>query len=180
MPDYNYHPYDALPKLPGFSLTSTDVKDGQPMPDVHRSGVMGAGGKDLSPQLSWSGFPAGTKSFTVTMYDPDAPTASGFWHWAVFNIPANVTELASGAGDAKGSGLPKGAAQLRGDAGLPQYIGAAPPAGHGYHRYHIVVHAVDVEKLDIPADAAPALLGFNLFMHGIARAMIVPTSETKG
>jgi len=87
-------------------------------------------------------------------------------------------ELPSGAGDAKGSGLPKGAVQLRGDAGLAQYLGAAPPAGHGYHRYHIVVHAVDVEKLDIPADAAPALLGFNLFMHGIARAMIVPTSET--
>ena len=78
MPDYNYHPYDALPKLPGFSLTSTDVKDGQPMPDVHRSGVMQAGGKDVSPQLSWSGAPEGTKSFTVTMYDPDAPTASGF------------------------------------------------------------------------------------------------------
>jgi len=110
MPDYNYHPYDALPKLPSFSLTSTDVKDGQPMPDVHRSGVMQAGGKDVSPQLSWSGFPEGTKSFTVTMYDPDAPTAAGFWHWAVFNIPANVTELPSGAGhDAAvlaGAGVP--------------------------------------------------------------------------
>ena len=81
---------------------------------------------------------------------------------------------------AKGSGLPKGATQLKGDAGMAQYIGAAPPAGHGHHRYHIVVHAVDVEKLDIPADGAPALLGFNLFMHGIARAMIVPTSETPG
>jgi len=180
MPDYNYHPYDALPKLPGFSLTSADVKDGEPMADTHRSGVFGAGGDDTSPQLSWSGFPPETKSFTVTMYDPDAPTAAGFWHWAVMNIPANVTELTSGAGDPKGSGLPKGAVQLRGDSGLAQYTGAAPPPGHGYHRYHIVVHAVDVEKLDIPGDASPSLLGFNLFMHAIARAMIVPISETPG
>lgn len=180
MPDYDYHPYDALPKLPTFTLTSTDVKDGDPMPEIHRSGIMPAGGKDVSPQLSWSGFPKETKSFTVTMYDPDAPTASGFWHWAVFNIPASVTELPSGAGDAKGSGLPKGAVQLRGDAGTAPYLGAAPPAGHGHHRYHIVVHALGVEQLDIPTDAAPAILGFNLFMQAIARAMIVPTSETPG
>ena len=180
MPDYNYHPYDSLPECPTFTLTSTDVKDGEPMGDVHRSGIFGAGGEDRSPQLSWSGFPKETKSFAVTMYDPDAPTAAGFWHWAVFNIPANVTELPSGAGDEKGSGLPKGAIQLRGDGGVAHYLGAAPPAGHGYHRYHIAVHALDVDALDIGPDASPSLLGFNIFMHGIARAMIVPPSETTG
>ncbi|HJT38406.1 MAG TPA: YbhB/YbcL family Raf kinase inhibitor-like protein [Actinomycetota bacterium] len=179
MPDYNYDPYAALPKLPSFDLTSADVKDGQPLPDAQRSGIMAAGGEDVSPQLSWSGFPKETKGFAVTVYDPDAPTTAGFWHWAVFNIPASVTELPSGAGDDTGSGLPKGAVQLRNDAGLPRFLGAAPPAGHGKHRYFIVVHALDVDKLEIPADASPAYLGFNIFMHGLARAVIVPTSETK-
>ena len=139
---------------------------------------MQAGGKDVSPQLSWSGAPEGTKSFTVTMYDPDAPTASGFWHWAVFNIPASVTELASGAGD--GSGLPEGAVTLKGDGGVKQFLGAAPPPGHGPHRYYFAVHALDVEKLDVPEDATPAFLGFNMFGHTLARAVITPVYENKG
>jgi Raf kinase inhibitor-like YbhB/YbcL family protein len=176
----NYNTYDSLPEVASFTVTSTDVRDGEEMATTHRSGVFGAGGDDTSPQLSWSGFPAGTKSFVVTMYDPDAPTASGFWHWAIANIPANVTDLPSGAGDEKGSGLPDGALQLRGDGGLAQYIGAAPPPGHGKHRYFITVHAVDVDGLEIGPDSSPGLLGFQLFTHTLGRAQIVPWSETKG
>src|ERR1035437_3518061 len=206
-------PYAFLPKVPSFTLTSTDIVDGQPLSPPQVSGVMGAGGEDLSPQLSWSGFPADTESFAVTCYDPDAPTGSGFWHWAVADIPADVTELPAGAGSPGSPDLPAGAITLRNDAGsaryigaapparpagaaspgspaLPagaipprndaggaRYIGAAPPAGHGPHRYVLAVHAVDLEKLGIGADAAPAILGFNLFSHTLARALIVPTYE---
>jgi Raf kinase inhibitor-like YbhB/YbcL family protein len=127
--------------------------------------------------LEWSGFPDGTRSFAVTIYDPCAPTASGFWHWAVANISVATTSLPSGAGDDGGSGLPDGAVQLRNDAGSRRYIGAAPPEGHGPHRYYVVVHAVDVESLDVDGDATPAFLGFNLFFHTLARATIVPTYE---
>jgi Raf kinase inhibitor-like YbhB/YbcL family protein len=174
---FAYNPYDFLPALPGFTLTSRDVTDSQPLKQAQVSGIMGAGGQDTSPQLSWSGFPEQTRSFAVTVFDPDAPTASGFWHWAVANLPATVTELPAGIGD--GSVLPGEAITLRNDAGLARYVGAAPPAGHGYHRYFIAVHAVKVEKLDLTADASPAYLGFNLFMNAIARAVIHGTYEQK-
>ncbi|MBU8813317.1 YbhB/YbcL family Raf kinase inhibitor-like protein [Mycolicibacterium goodii] len=170
-------PYDNLPQLPSFTLTSESVTDGQPLGNDQVSGIMGAGGSDVSPQLSWSGFPAETKSFAVTVYDPDAPTASGFWHWAVADLPASVTELPAGAGD--GSPLPGGAVTLANDASQKRYIGAAPPAGHGPHRYFIAVHAVDVERLELPDNATPAYLGFNLFGHAIARAVIHGTYEQK-
>ncbi|MEE2854948.1 MAG: YbhB/YbcL family Raf kinase inhibitor-like protein [Actinomycetota bacterium] len=170
-------PYASLPELPTFTLTSQSVGDGQPLAKAQVSGIMGAGGEDVSPQLSWSGFPDETRSFAVTVYDPDAPTASGFWHWAVANLPADVTELPAGAGD--GSNLPGDALTLVNDAGQRRYIGAAPPAGHGPHRYYIAVHAVDTDKLDLPEDASPAFLGFNLFQHAIARAVIHGTYEQK-
>jgi Raf kinase inhibitor-like YbhB/YbcL family protein len=170
-------PYDNLPKLPTFTLTSESVSDGQPLANDQVSGIMGAGGSDTSPQLSWSGFPAETKSFAVTVYDPDAPTASGFWHWAVADLPASVTELPAGAGD--GGDLPGGAVTLANDASLERYIGAAPPAGHGPHRYYIAVHALPVESLELPDGATPAYLGFNLFGQAIARAVIHGTYEQK-
>jgi Raf kinase inhibitor-like YbhB/YbcL family protein len=172
-----YHPYEHLPEVSSFEVTSEDVRDGEKLPLPQVSGIFGAGGEDLSPHLSWQGFPEGTKSFVVTMYDPDAPTASGFWHWAVVDIPANVTKLSRGAGDESGSGLPQGAFQLRNDAGQARYIGAAPPDGHGKHRYFLVVHAVDVESLGLSKDATPAVLGFNLFFHTLGRAIIVPWYE---
>jgi Raf kinase inhibitor-like YbhB/YbcL family protein len=172
---FPYNPYEFLPQLPSFTLTSTDITDGQPLNNAQVSGIMGAGGEDVSPQLSWSGFPEGTRSFAVTVYDPDAPTASGFWHWAVANRPATVTELPSGVGD--GSLLPGDALTLVNDAGARRFIGAAPPAGHGYHRYYVAVHAVKVEKLELSEDASPAYLGFNLFMNSIARAVIHGTYE---
>ncbi|BCK55559.1 YbhB/YbcL family Raf kinase inhibitor-like protein [Nocardia wallacei] len=178
MPDYSYNPYAPLPQLPAFTVTSEDVTDGQPFGNDQVSGVFGAGGKDISPQLSWSGFPAQTKSFAVTVFDPDAPTASGFWHWALADIPASITTLGRGTGS-EGGVLPAGAVQLRNDGGFAGYVGAAPPAGHGYHRYFITVHAVDVESLGLDENATPAFLGFNLFSHAIARAQITATYEVK-
>jgi Raf kinase inhibitor-like YbhB/YbcL family protein len=168
-------PYDALPKLPLFTVNSDSITNGQPLATPQISGIMGAGGEDVSPQLSWSGFPEETRSFAVTVYDPDAPTLSGFWHWAVANLPADVKELPDGVGD--GRELPGDALQLVNDAGMRRYIGAAPPAGHGVHRYYVAVHAVDVDKLDLSEDASPAFLGFNLFQHAIARAYIHGTYE---
>jgi Raf kinase inhibitor-like YbhB/YbcL family protein len=170
-------PYDALPKLPTFTLTSTSITDGEPLATPQVSGIMGAGGEDVSPQLRWSGFPAETRSFAVTVYDPDAPTLSGFWHWAVANLPTGGTELPYDAGD--GRELPGGALTLVNDAGMRRYIGAAPPPGHGVHRYYVAVHAVDADKLDLSEDASPAFLGFNLFQHAIARAYICGIYEQK-
>jgi Raf kinase inhibitor-like YbhB/YbcL family protein len=163
--------------LPPFRLESASITDGQPLATPQISGIMGAGGEDVSPALSWSGFPDKTRSFAVTVYDPDAPTLSGFWHWAVANLPASVTELPDGAGD--GSDLPGDALTLVNDAGMRRYVGAAPPPGHGPHRYYVAVHAVDVEKLDLNEDASPAYLGFNLFQHAIARAVIYGTYEQR-
>lgn len=172
---FPYDPYEFLPKLPTFTLTSETLKNGDAAATPQVSGIMGAGGEDVSPQLSWSGFPEETKSFALTVYDPDAPTGSGFWHWAVVNLPASVTSLPENAGD--GSELPGGATVLRNDAGARRFIGAAPPPGHGAHRYIAAVHALDVEKLDVGEDASPAFLGFNLFQQAIARALIHWTYE---
>ena len=168
------NPYADLPDVPSFDLRSDDIADGQPLNKAQASGLFGAGGEDISPHLAWSGAPDGTQSYAVTVYDPDAPTASGFWHWAVFNLPADVTELASGASS---TGLPGGAVQLKNDGGVAGFIGAAPPPGHGVHHYWTVVHAVDVPSLDIPAEGSCAFLGFNLFSHTLARAILVPTYE---
>jgi Raf kinase inhibitor-like YbhB/YbcL family protein len=170
-----YNPYRYLPHLAAFTLTSESVTDGEPLPNAQVGGILGAGGDDISPQLQWSGFPSGTASFAVTVLDPDAPTASGFWHWAVADLPATVTELAGGAGD--GSALPGDAVTLANDAGMKRYVGAAPPPGHGSHRYFIAVHAVDVATLELPDAATPAFLGFTLYSRAIARAVIHGTYE---
>ena len=159
-----WDPYQILPPAAAFSLTSSDLKDGERLAMPQASGIFGAGGQDISPQLSWSGFPSGTKSFVVTMYDPEAPTVSGFWHWAVVNIPGDVSELPTGAGDESGTGLPHGAFQIPNDARMARYIGSAPPEGTGVHNYIFSVHALDTERVDIDPAATPALLMFTLFV----------------
>lgn len=172
-------PFSRLPERPAFLVTSDDIADGARFAPAQHSGAFGIpGGQDTSPQLSWSGAPEGTKSYAVTMYDPDAPTMSGFWHWAVADIPASVTSLPTGAGDDTGSGLPDGAYQLPNDARGARFIGAAPPAGHGEHRYFITVHALDVEHIEVPAEGTPAYLGFTIASHILARATLVATAET--
>ncbi len=176
---HNHDPFEGLPDAPELTVTSSDITHGETLPQPQVSGVMGAGGQDHSPQLSWSDVPAGTKSFAVTVYDPDAPTRSGFWHWAVFNIPAAVTELPTNAGEPGSLSLPAGASTLRNDASMSQYVGAAPPAGHGPHHYEFVVHALDVDHLDIDASSTPAFLMFNLLSHTLARGAIVATYEQK-
>ncbi|MBO2450251.1 YbhB/YbcL family Raf kinase inhibitor-like protein [Actinomadura barringtoniae] len=171
------NPFARLPEAASFTVTSTSVDHGAAWSDEQLSSGL-PGGKDLSPHLSWSGAPEGTKSYAVTVYDPDAPTGSGFWHWAVADIPAAVSELPEGAGDETGSGLPDSAFQLPNDARMARYIGAAPPAGHGPHRYFIVVHALDVESIGVPADATPAVLGFTMAGHILGRAVLTATAET--
>jgi Raf kinase inhibitor-like YbhB/YbcL family protein len=155
-----------------FTLTSNDITDGGVLPDAQ---VFAKG--NTSPHLSWSGAPEGTKSYAVTCYDPDAPTGSGFWHWTVANLPADVTELKTGASSAD---LPAGAVEGRTDYGPAGFGGAAPPPGHGPHRYIFTVFAVDVEKLDVTPDNSGAVFGFNLHFHTLAKATITATYENTG
>ena len=154
-----------------FVLMSPDIKAGAKIPESHVLHAMGCTGNDVSPALSWSGAPAATKSLALTIYDPDAPTGSGWWHWSVYNIPANVTSLAEGAGDSTGHLLPAGAMQGPTDFGRPGYGGPCPPKGEVHH-YHFTLFALDVDKLDIPPGVTAAYVGFNLHMHTIATAKL--------
>jgi Raf kinase inhibitor-like YbhB/YbcL family protein len=168
-------PHDFHPPVPELSVESEDIEHGKTLPDAH---VYAEG--NTSPHLRWSGAPSGTKSYAVTCYDPDAPTGSGFWHWVVFDIPAGVTELPTGAGSGDFKGLPSGAVQVRNDYGSREFGGAAPPPGDGPHRYVFTVYAVDQEKLGPDADATPAVVGFNLRFHTLARGQLIAEYENRG
>jgi len=165
------NPYDLLPHVDAFSLSSDDVSDGQPLRDDQ---VADAG--NTSPHLSWSGFPEATRSFVVTCFDPDAPTPSGFWHWAAVDVPADVTELATGAG-ASDDDLPGNAFHVRNDNGSRDFAGAAPPEGDQVHRYFFVVHAVGEETLGVDGDASPAEVSINLAFKTLGRAVVVGTYQ---
>jgi Raf kinase inhibitor-like YbhB/YbcL family protein len=171
------NPYAYLPQVPSFDVVSSTVTNGRPLPAAQLSGLFQVpGGEDVSPQLTWSGFPTQTSSFVVSMYDPEAPTGSGFWHWIVADIPATTTSLPAGAGALDSTLLPAGAIQLGGDAGMHRYIGGAPPVGSGIHNYYLTVSALDIPKSGLGTDASGAFLGFNIAGHTIARAtLICPT-----
>jgi Raf kinase inhibitor-like YbhB/YbcL family protein len=160
-------PFETLPAVPSFTVTSQDIFDGAvtPLAHVHHS----AGGENLSPQLAWSGFPAGTRSFAITCFDPDAPTQSGWWHWQVVNIPLAVTSLERGAV------MPEGAVEFRTDYGTSGYQGASPPPGDHEHRYFFAVHALGVDSLDLDPSTPAAVVGFQIMANTLARAVITPT-----
>jgi Raf kinase inhibitor-like YbhB/YbcL family protein len=172
------NPYDRLPAVLPFALESADVADGTPLAPAHYAGMSGvAQAADRSPHLSWSGFPAATRSFVITMYDADAPTPSGLWHWAVADIPAEVTSIDAGAGAAGEGKLPTGAFHLANDIRVAGYLGAAPPPGTGRHRYFIAVNAIDIPSvtaLGITPETTPAVLSFSILEHTLARGVLVP------
>jgi Raf kinase inhibitor-like YbhB/YbcL family protein len=159
-----------------FTVRSNSFKDGDYLAQEHILSAdygFGCEGGNKSPHLAWSGVPAGTKSFAVTCFDPDAPTGSGFWHWLVINIPPDVTELPLDAGNRNASKLPKGALATRTDFGAPGYGGPCPPAGDHPHRYLFTVFAVGSESLQATADTSAAVIGFQLHFNTLAKAAIM-------
>lgn len=171
-----HDPFARMPQVPELTVSLPGLAPSGALRPENYSAVFGVpGGKDVSPHVLWSGAPAHAKSFVVTVHDPDAPTGSGIWHWAVANIPGDITELAEGAG-AEGA-LPLGAVPVLNDARLPVYIGAAPPPGHGTHHYFVVVSALDVERIEFPPDVTPATLGLIMIANVVARGYAVAVGE---
>ena len=156
-----------------MKLTSPDFKNGK-IADEQVFNGFGCTGNNVSPAISWSGTPPeGTKSFALTVYDPDAPTGSGFWHWVVFDIPVTATSLPKNAGDVKGNLAPAGTIQSRTDFGVPGYGGPCPPKGDKPHRYIFTLFAVDVDKLPVPGpDVSAAVVGFMLHFHTKGKATV--------
>ncbi|MDE8603589.1 YbhB/YbcL family Raf kinase inhibitor-like protein [Marinomonas sp. RSW2] len=154
----------------GFELTSTDIQEGQKMAKTFEFSGFGCDGENVSPQLTWSNIPAGTKSFAITAYDPDAPTGSGWWHWVSFNIPANIASFERGA-DLQSMG----ATELASDYGSIGFGGACPPVGHGMHRYQFTVWALPVEKLDLNDKVSAAIAGYTLNSMAIDTAKLTAT-----
>jgi len=155
-----------------MTVTSDDISEGAVSSKAMEANVFGCKGDNISPSLKWTGAPEGTKSFAINLYDPDAPTGSGFWHWIVFNIPVATTSLAKNAGDVKKKLMPKGAIQARNDYGFWGYGGMCPPEDKSTHHYKLTVYAVDEDKLQFAKDKmAPApVVGFELHYHSKAKA----------
>jgi Raf kinase inhibitor-like YbhB/YbcL family protein len=158
-----------------FGLVSSTLKEGAPMLDEQVLDSFGCTGRNQSPDLRWMSPPIGTKSFAITLYDPDAPTGSGWWHWVVFDIPPGVSELVAGAGDPAKKLLPAGCRQGRTDFGPPGYGGPCPPAGDQPHRYLFTVYALDIDKLGVSEAASPAMIGFVMHRHILAKAVLKVT-----
>ena len=154
-----------------FTLSSKDM--GGEATKIQEFNGFGCSGDNQSPQLSWKNVPKGTKSFAITMYDPDAPTGSGFWHWVMFDIPANVNELVTNSGNVKLNLAPKGAVQSITDYSIKGFGGPCPPEGHGSHQYIITVYALKTDKLGLDENTNPAIVGFNLWNQTLAKSSIV-------
>jgi len=163
------NPYDLLPEVPSFTVTSSAFTNGGTLPLKHT-----AAEDNVSPELSWSGFPENTKGFIVTCFDPDAPTPSGYWHWTVVGLDANTTSLPEGAG-ANDNSLPGNAFHIRTDGGSLAFEGAGPPPGDRPHRYIFAVHALDVETLEVTSADSPTKVSFLTLFNTIARATITAT-----
>jgi len=154
-----------------FRLSSADIKANGVIANKFVFQGFGCKGDNVSPALSWSGAPPGTQSFALLVHDPDAPTGgAGWWHWVVYDIPASTTSMAQGAGTANGTGLPKGSMQGVTDFGAPGWGGPCPPQGGGTHHYHFTLHALKVAKLDIPAGATAALIGYMVNANSLGKA----------
>lgn len=162
-------PYELLPQVPGFELTSDDVTQGQPLADAQTQT-----GGNTAPQLSWSGAPEQTRSFVVSCFDPDAPTPSGYWHWVAVGVPAGTTDLPAGGK------LPDGAFSVRNDGGETGFLGAAPPPGDHVHRYIFAVTALDTDDLGLDDSASPATVHFTMLPHVLARATLTGTYRIDG
>jgi len=169
-------PYSLLPAVPTLTVSSTSIQHNAWLPEEQVFDGWGMTGGNVSPQLSWAGAPADTKGFAVTCFDPDAPTPSGFWHWLLVGIPADVTSLNAGAGTADAD--PKGAFHMANDFGDKRYDGAAPPAGDHDHRYMFAVHAIDTDDLGLDDTASAAVTAFTMGMHTLARGVISATYTT--
>jgi len=166
-------PYSQLPRVAALEVSSTSIVNGDRLPEEHVFNGWGFSGGNVSPQLSWSGAPEGTKGYAVTCFDPDAPTPSGFWHWLLIGIPADVTSLDEGAGTAENA--PEGAFHVVNDFGGKSYGGAAPPAGDRDHRYLFAVHALDTDDLGLDDTASAAATAFTMGAHTLARGVISAT-----
>jgi Raf kinase inhibitor-like YbhB/YbcL family protein len=162
-------------KMQRLKVTSEQITPGGTIADEQVTNFPGFGcsGGNVSPEVRWSGAPASTKSFAMTIYDPDAPTGSGFWHWVVFNIPATANELPKNAGDPKANLVPPGTIQSREDFGVPGYNGPCPPPGDKPHRYFIAVYALDVDKLGPDQNTSAAVVGFNIHAHTLAKGVLM-------
>ncbi len=168
-----------LAQAGSFALHSNDIRKGEFMDNKHEFNGFGCTGGDLSPHLKWENAPEGTKSFAITVYDPDAPTGSGWWHWQVVNVPTSVTELETGAGSTNTNLSFKGSRQISNDYGIEGFGGACPPEGDGVHRYRFTVHALSVNKLELPENASGALTGYMINQHTIESSSIESLYERK-
>ncbi|OMH38891.1 YbhB/YbcL family Raf kinase inhibitor-like protein [Motiliproteus sp. MSK22-1] len=160
--------------LQAFELNSSDISEGSTMPKAMEFAGFGCSGNNQSPALKWTNPPAGTKSFAITAYDPDAPTGSGWWHWLVTDIPANVTQLKRGAGSKEGK-LPVASRSFSNDYGTMEFGGACPPEGDGMHRYQFTIWALGVDKLSVPDNASSALVGYMLNANAIEKTRLTAT-----